>query len=78
MPQYEEAPVGFGTLFGRNITLTGGPGAQRAYIEELLPDVLEGRIEPGKVFDRTVDLDGVPDGYRAMDAREALKVLVQP
>ena len=63
---------------GRNITLTGGPGAQRPYIEELLPDVLEGRIEPGKVFDRTVGLDGVPDGYRAMDAREALKVLVQP
>jgi threonine dehydrogenase-like Zn-dependent dehydrogenase len=78
VPQYEEAAVGFGSLFGRNITLTGGPGAQRPYIEELLPDVLEGRIEPGKVFDRTVDLDGVPDGYRAMDAREALKVLVQP
>ncbi|MCW2566399.1 MAG: zinc-dependent alcohol dehydrogenase oxidoreductase protein, partial [Mycobacterium sp.] len=50
----------------------------RAYIEELLPDVLEGRIEPGRVFDRAVGLDGVPDGYRAMDAREALKVLVQP
>jgi threonine dehydrogenase-like Zn-dependent dehydrogenase len=78
VPQYEEAPVGFGSLFGRNITLTGGPGAQRPYIEELLPDVLEGRIEPGKVFDRTVGLDGVPDGYRVMDAREALKVLVQP
>jgi threonine dehydrogenase-like Zn-dependent dehydrogenase len=78
VPQYEAAPVGFGSLFGRNITLTGGPGAQRRYIEELLPDVLEGRIEPGKVFDRTVGLDGVPGGYRAMDAREALKVLVQP
>jgi threonine dehydrogenase-like Zn-dependent dehydrogenase len=78
VPQYEEAPVGFGSLFGRNITLTGGPGAQRPYIEELLPDVLEGRIEPGKVFDRTVGLDAVPEGYRAMDAREALKVLVQP
>jgi threonine dehydrogenase-like Zn-dependent dehydrogenase len=78
VPQYEEAPVGFGSLFRRNITLTGGPAAQRRYIEELLPDVLEGRIEPGKVFDRTVGLDGVPDGYRAMDAREALKVLVQP
>ena len=35
-------------------------------------------VEPGKVFDRTVALDGVPDGYRAMDAREALKVLVKP
>jgi threonine dehydrogenase-like Zn-dependent dehydrogenase len=78
VPQYEEAPVGFGSLFGRNITLTGGPAPVRAYIEELLPDVLEGRIEPGRVFDRTVDLDGVPDGYRAMDARETLKVLIRP
>jgi threonine dehydrogenase-like Zn-dependent dehydrogenase len=78
VPQYEEAPVGFGSLFGGNITLTGGPAPVRAYLEELLPDVLEGRIEPGKVFDRTVDLDGVPDGYRAMDARESLKVLVTP
>jgi threonine dehydrogenase-like Zn-dependent dehydrogenase len=78
VPQYEEAPVGFGSLFGRNITLTGGPGAQRSYIEELLPDVLEGRIEPGRVFDRTVSLEQTPDGYRAMDQREALKVLVQP
>ena len=78
VPQYEQAPVGGETLWRRNITLTGGPGAQRPYIEELLPDVLEGRIEPGRVFDRTVDLEGVPEGYRAMDAREALKVLVQP
>jgi threonine dehydrogenase-like Zn-dependent dehydrogenase len=78
VPQYEEAPIGFGSLFGGNVTLTGGPAPVRAYIEELLPDVLEGRIEPGKVFDRTVGLDAVPEGYRAMDAREALKVLVQP
>ncbi|MEY2549552.1 MAG: hypothetical protein QOD64_2134 [Verrucomicrobiota bacterium] len=35
------------------------------YIEELLPDVLEGRIKPGRVFDRTTNLDGVPDGYRS-------------
>ena len=78
VPQYEEAPVGFGSLFGRNITLTGGPAPVRADIEELLPEVLDGRLEPGKVFDRTVDLDGVPAGYRAMDERESLKVLVQP
>jgi threonine dehydrogenase-like Zn-dependent dehydrogenase len=77
-PQYEEAPVGMASLFGRNITLTGGPGAQRPYIEELLPDVLEGRIEPGKVFDRTLGLDETPKAYRAMDQREALKVLVRP
>ena len=50
----------------------------RAYIEDLMPDVLEGRIEPGRVFDRTVSLDQVADGYRAMADREALKVLIQP
>jgi threonine dehydrogenase-like Zn-dependent dehydrogenase len=50
----------------------------RAYIEELLPDVLAGRINPGRVFDRTVNLAGVPDGYRAMNARESIKVLVKP
>ena len=77
-PQYEDAPVGFGSLFGRNITLTGGPAPVRAYIEELLPEVLDGRLEPGKVFDRTVGLDGVPAGYQAMDARDALKVMVAP
>ncbi|TQN30244.1 hypothetical protein FHX37_0106 [Haloactinospora alba] len=76
-PQYEEAPMD-GSAFLRNITLTGGVAPARAYIEELLPDVLEGRIEPGRVFDHTVDLSGVPDGYRAMADREALKVLVRP
>ena len=40
--------------------------------------MLEGRIEPGRVFNRTVSLDQVPDGYRAMADREALKVLIQP
>jgi len=50
----------------------------RAYIDELLPDVLDGTVNPGKVFDRTVDLAGVADGYRAMDQRESLKVLVAP
>jgi threonine dehydrogenase-like Zn-dependent dehydrogenase len=77
VPQYDQAPSG-SSLFRHNITLTGGPGAQRRYVEELLPDVLEGRIEPGRVFDRTVDLDQTPEGYRAMDRREALKVLVRP
>lgn len=77
VPQYEDGPVGY-ALFRHNITLTGGPAPVRAYIEELMPDVLEGRVQPGRVFDRTVGLDGVPDGYRAMAAREALKVLVRP
>ncbi|PRY65413.1 threonine dehydrogenase-like Zn-dependent dehydrogenase [Glaciihabitans tibetensis] len=76
VPQYEEAPIGFMSLFGKNITLTGGPAPVRAYIEQAIPLVLDGTIEPGKVFDRTVSIDDVPAGYAAMDAREALKVLV--
>jgi threonine dehydrogenase-like Zn-dependent dehydrogenase len=64
-------------VFMRNITLTGGVAPAGAYIEELLPDVLDGTIEPGKVFDRTIGLEDVPNGYRAMADREALKVLVQ-
>ncbi|HUG83133.1 MAG TPA: alcohol dehydrogenase catalytic domain-containing protein [Euzebya sp.] len=76
-PQYEQGPLGM-KVFVRNLTLTGGPATVRAYLEELLPDVLEGRIQPGRVFDRSVPLDEVPDGYRAMDDREALKVLVSP
>ncbi|MEJ2890288.1 zinc-binding dehydrogenase [Actinomycetospora aeridis] len=78
VPQYEEAPVGFGSLFGGNITLTGGPAPTRAYIDTLLPRVLDGTVDPGKVFDRTVGIDQVPDGYRAMADREALNVLVTP
>jgi threonine dehydrogenase-like Zn-dependent dehydrogenase len=76
VPQYESAPVGFGSIFGLNIALTGGPAPVRAYIDELLPAVLDGTVDPGRVFDRTVTLDEVPVGYREMDRREALKVLV--
>jgi threonine dehydrogenase-like Zn-dependent dehydrogenase len=76
-PQYPAVPMDFSVFMG-NVTLTGGVAPARAYIEELLPDILEGRIEPGKVFDRSVDLDDVADGYRAMAAREALKVIVRP
>jgi len=64
--------------FYHNVRIGGGPAPVRAYIDDLLPDILEGRIEPGRVFDRAVSLDGVPDGYRAMNAREALKVMVRP
>ena len=76
-PQYAEVPMDFGP-FLRNVTLTGGVAPARAYIDELLPDVLDGVIEPGRVFDRTVGLDEVPEGYRAMADRQALKVLVRP
>jgi len=77
VPHYEAIPAA-GPAFYNNVTVSGGPAPVRAYIEELLPDVLEGRIEPGRVFDRVTNLDGVPDGYRAMNEREALKVMVRP
>jgi threonine dehydrogenase-like Zn-dependent dehydrogenase len=75
VPQEETIPSSQPSFFG-NITIAGGPAPVRAYIEELLPDVLEGRIEPGRVFDRVTDLHGVPDGYRAMNDREAIKVMI--
>ncbi len=76
VPQHETMPARL-TFFG-NITVSGGPAPVRAYIGELLPDILEGRIEPGLVFDRVASLDEVPDGYRAMNEREAIKVMVKP
>lgn len=77
VPQYPDVPADFG-VFMRNITLTGGVAPVRAYIDELLPDVLDGKTEPGRVFDRTIGLEEVPDGYRAMANRQALKVLIRP
>ena len=77
VPQYEDAPIGFGSLFGKNVTLTGGPAPVRAYLEPAIQQVLDGEINPGLVFDRTIGIEEVPAGYAAMDAREALKVLVQ-
>ncbi len=76
-PQDETIPASRPAFFG-NVTVSGGPAPARAYIDELLPDVLEGRIEPGRVFDRTIGLDEVPDGYKAMDERESIKVLIEP
>ncbi|WP_007512559.1 MULTISPECIES: alcohol dehydrogenase catalytic domain-containing protein [Pseudofrankia] len=78
VPQYEEAPVGFGSLFGKNAQLAGGPAPVRAYLEPAIEDVLAGRIDPGRVFDAEVALDEVADAYRAMDERSRLKVMVRP
>lgn len=66
------------SLFSDNIKLHGGIAPVRAYAEELMADVLQGTLDPSPIFTKTVDLDGVPDGYRAMDEREAVKVLVTP
>jgi threonine dehydrogenase-like Zn-dependent dehydrogenase len=71
IPEHDGTPTSL--AFWKNASIAGGPAPVRAYIGELLPDVLEGRIEPGRVFDRTGTLDGVPDGYRAMNEREVLK-----
>jgi threonine dehydrogenase-like Zn-dependent dehydrogenase len=75
VPQHDTLPAARETFY-KNITIAGGPAPVRAYIEELMPDILEGRIQPGRVFDRVTGLDGVPDGYRAMNDREAIKVMV--
>jgi len=76
LPQEATIPDAEGTFYG-NITIAGGPAPVRAYMHELMPDVLDGRIEPGLVFDRVTDIDGVPDGYRAMNDREAIKVMIE-
>jgi threonine dehydrogenase-like Zn-dependent dehydrogenase len=76
VPQGEGMPASKMAFF-RNITVSGGPAPVRAYIDELLPNVLEGRIEPGRVFDQVTNLEGVPDGYRAMDERKAIKVMIE-
>ena len=76
VPQDESIPAGDDSFF-KNVTISGGPAPVRAYIEELMPDVMEGRIEPGRVFDRVTNLDGVPDGYRAMNDRESIKVMIE-
>ena len=77
VPQEDVIPASR-TSFFNNVTIAGGPAPVRAYIEELMPDVLEGRIQPGKVFDRVIGIEAVPDGYRAMNDRESIKVLVKP
>lgn len=75
--QYKEIPFGFGPLMA-NVSISGGVAPARAYIEELMPDILSGKINPGKVFDLTVSLVDAPSGYEAMAKRTSLKVLVKP
>lgn len=76
-PQFPDVPFGFAD-FMRNITLTGGVAPARAYIDELMPHILDGSITPGRVFDRTLGLEDIADGYQAMNDRQALKVLIRP
>ncbi|MFE9254416.1 zinc-dependent alcohol dehydrogenase family protein [Streptomyces sp. NPDC006879] len=76
VPHGSGTGVDLGVMFSRNITLRGGVAPVRAYLPELLADVLDGTIDPSPVFDREVALEEVPEGYRAMDDRSALKVLI--
>lgn len=75
VPHGVELPIG--EMFFRNIGVRGGSAPVRAYIPELLPDVLEGRINPGRVFDFETDLEHVAEAYEAMDERRAIKSLLR-
>jgi threonine dehydrogenase-like Zn-dependent dehydrogenase len=76
VPYGAELPIG--KMFGENKGVRGGVAPVRGYIGDLLPDVLSGAIDPGRVFDLSLPLDQVADGYRAMDERTAVKVLLRP
>jgi len=65
------------TIVFRNVGLRGGVAPARTYIPELLGDVLDGRINPGRVFDFETDLDHVAEAYQAMDERRAIKSLIR-
>jgi threonine dehydrogenase-like Zn-dependent dehydrogenase len=65
-------------LFVRNVNVAGGVAPVRTYLPELLGEVLDGTIDPGRVFDLAVPLDEVAQAYTAMDSRRAIKSLVRP
>nr|WP_026181822.1 zinc-dependent alcohol dehydrogenase family protein [Alloscardovia criceti] len=67
-----------GQLFFSEVHLMGGPAPVRKYLPELIHLIFDGKIHPGKVFTKTVDLDDIAEGYKAMDERKAIKVLVRP
>jgi threonine dehydrogenase-like Zn-dependent dehydrogenase len=66
------------TMFRRNVGLRGGVAPAREYLPRLRDDVLSGAIDPGRVFDLTLPLDEVAEGYAAMDERRAIKTLLRP
>jgi threonine dehydrogenase-like Zn-dependent dehydrogenase len=65
-------------LFFRHVRLLGGPAPVRRYLPDLIDRVLNGRMNPGKVFDLSLPLRDVAEGYRAMDERRAIKTLLRP
>lgn len=76
VPHGAEVPVR--VMFGKNVGLAGGMAPVRRYLPDLLDLVLERAIDPGAVFDLTLPMEQVADGYRAMDERTAIKVLLEP
>jgi threonine dehydrogenase-like Zn-dependent dehydrogenase len=72
------APLPIRRMFERNVALRGGIAPVRAYLPELLRDVLDGTLDPSPVFDLELPLEQVADGYRAMNERTAIKVLLRP
>jgi len=72
-----ENPAFLQTMFYKDVTLRGGPAPVREYAEELMADVLEGTLDPSPIFTKTVDLEGIPEGYKSMDERDAIKVLAK-
>lgn len=75
-PHGVKLPVG--PMFAFNLGVRGGVAPVRKYLPGLLDLVLRGNLDPGPVFDRTLPLAEVAEGYRLMDEREAIKVLVRP
>jgi threonine dehydrogenase-like Zn-dependent dehydrogenase len=65
------------TVIFRNIGLRGGVAPVQTYIPELLDNVLDGRINPGRVLDLETNLDGIAEAYAAMDGRRAIKSLIR-
>jgi len=65
-------------LFFAHVRLHGGPAPVRRFLPELIDMVRDGKINPGRVFDLTLPLDQVAEGYRAMDERRAIKALLRP
>ena len=65
-------------LFFSGVHLHGGPAPVRRFLPELIDLIWNRKIDPGKVFDLELPLDQAAEGYRAMDERRAIKVLLQP
>ncbi|MBX5438506.1 MAG: zinc-dependent alcohol dehydrogenase family protein [Thermoflavifilum sp.] len=76
VPHHQGIPADI--TFYNNIFIGGGPAPTRAYMDILLPDILAGKILPGLVFDLSLSLQEIAKGYRAMDERQAIKVLIKP